>query len=80
MENKRKVEPNPCLIIAQTWQLEILVKPCINQCLFTLFCLKFGEADSRTKESSEYLKHCTQQAVLIQKKVCIVSSGTAHPL
>lgn len=37
-----------------------------------VFCCctwQFGEADSRTKESSEYLKHCTQQAVLIQKKV-----------
>ncbi|PFX18364.1 Clustered mitochondria protein-like [Stylophora pistillata] len=39
----------------------------------------FGEADSRTKESLEYLKHCTQQAVLIQKKLNEISGrGTAR--
>lgn len=46
---------------------------------FGIYSSKFGDSDSRTKESSEYLKHCTQQAVLIQKKLNeIAGKGTCR--
>lgn len=63
---------------AMSFHLVARAKACVNdyraalsaeKTAFSIYSSKFGEADSRTKESSEYLKHCTQQAVLIQKKL-----------
>lgn len=72
---------------AMSYHLVARAKACVNdyraaltaeKTAFAIYNSKFGEADSRTKESLEYLKHCTQQAVLIQKKLNEISGrGTA---
>lgn len=72
---------------AMSFHLVARAKACVNdyraaltaeKTAFAIYSSKFGEADSRTKESSEYLKHCTQQAVLIQKKLNeIAGKGTS---
>ncbi|KAJ7346449.1 hypothetical protein OS493_040255 [Desmophyllum pertusum] len=70
------------LDVQLNFHLVARAKACVNdyraaltaeKTAFTIYNSKFGEADSRTKESSEYLKHCTQQAVLIQKKLNEIS-------
>lgn len=67
---------------AMSFHLVARAKACVNdyraaltaeKTAFTIYNSKFGEGDSRTVESSEYLKHCTQQAVLIQKKLNEIS-------
>lgn len=63
---------------AMSFHLVARAKACISdyraalnaeKTAFAIYSSKFGEADSRTRESSEYLKHCTQQAVIMQKKL-----------
>lgn len=34
-----------------------------------IFIIQFGESHEKTKESSECLRHLTQQAVVLQKKM-----------
>ena len=43
--------------------------------LFFVFFLQLGEDHDRTKESSECLKHLTQQAVVFQKKMNEIYKG-----
>lgn len=43
---------------------------------FIIYSKTFGSDDVKTKESSDYLKHLTQQAVLLQKKI-VNRQGTA---
>ncbi|XP_074637547.1 clustered mitochondria protein homolog [Acropora palmata] len=63
---------------AMSFHLVARAKACISdyraalnaeKTAFAIYSSKFGESDSRTRESSEYLKHCTQQAVIMQKKL-----------
>ncbi|XP_028517937.1 clustered mitochondria protein homolog [Exaiptasia diaphana] len=63
---------------AMSFHLLARAKACVNdyraalqneKLAYGVYKSKFGEDDPRTRESYDYLKHCTRQAVAIQKRI-----------
>ncbi|KAK3743452.1 hypothetical protein QZH41_019537, partial [Actinostola sp. cb2023] len=63
---------------AMSFHLLARAKACVNdyraalqneKSAYTVYQTKYGDEDPRTRESSDYLKQCTRQAVAMQKRV-----------
>lgn len=51
---------------------------CNEKEAYTIYKAQFGENHEKTKESAECLKHLTQQAVVMQRKINDMNTGKCH--